>query len=86
MSIEQNIHLSNIDMGSITQADTTFTSRLFLVMYPKEKKWSGSFKRLSENWNGNLARKGLVALPNKELDVVVSNVKNMIVLKPENIR
>ena len=36
--------------------------------------------------DGYLTRKGLVALPKKELDVVVNNVKNMIILKTENVK
>lgn len=36
--------------------------------------------------DGYLARKGLVALPKKELDKVVNNVKNMIILKTENVK
>lgn len=43
-----------------------------------------SFRAISQD--GYLARKGLVALPKKELDVVVSNVKNMISLTTKDVK
>ena len=79
----------NISSGRYKGARPLFVyiKKQHIGVIPRLKEFAEeyvSFRAISQD--GYLARKGLVALPKKELDVVISNVKNMVILKSENIK